>query len=214
MAISLVPHASSVGSGEVPRGSSHFWGFPDLQADIAYPVRRLADGDEDPLTFVCQLRCEELAPLDARGLLPHMGLLSFFAAVDEYLGMEPADAACHAGIGEWASEAFRVIWSPDLTRLETHTILDADGAPYGLPAEPITFAPAEAGAYGHKVLGRPAYDEVAEQAGAGLLNLLQLDEEERWGRRFYDCGMLHFLIREEDLRARAWERVRCYMHSF
>ena len=31
--------------------------------------------------------------------------------------------------------------------------------------------------------------------------------------RFFDCGMLNFLISPADLAARRWDGVRCYLHS-
>ena len=49
-------------------------------------------------------------------------------------------------------------------------------------------------------------DEI-RQAHPGCLSLLQIDEDDRWGLRFYDCGMYYFLIRPGDLRHRRWERA-------
>ena len=54
-------------------GQSKWWGFPDLPESLDWPsVPVNDDGDEydDPLTFICQIRCEELAHLDPEGLLP------------------------------------------------------------------------------------------------------------------------------------------------
>ena len=48
----------------------------------------------------------------------------------------------------------------------------------------------------------------------GMLSLLQVDEEDRWGLTFHDCGMLHFLIRPDDLRERRWDKTVCYLFSF
>ena len=70
-------------------GQSKWWGFPDLPEELDWPsVPVNDDGDEydDPLTFICQIRCEELAPLDPEGLLPHTGMLWFFASLDYFLG--------------------------------------------------------------------------------------------------------------------------------
>ena len=39
------------------------------------------DEYDDPLTFICQIRCSDLAALDPKGLLPHEGLLYFFGAL-------------------------------------------------------------------------------------------------------------------------------------
>ena len=45
------------------------------------------DGTESeyPLTFICQIDCEDIAPFDKEGLLPHEGMLYFFAAIDEFI---------------------------------------------------------------------------------------------------------------------------------
>ena len=44
--------------------------------------------------------------------------------------------------------------------------------------------------------------------------LLQLDESEEIGLRFYDCGTLFFLIKPEDLAARRFDDVRCVLYSY
>ena len=70
-------------------GKSKWWGAPDLPAGSPYPVVPMGDTPEDcePLTFLCQIRCEDLAEVDAEGLLPHEGMLYFFAAIDYFLGL-------------------------------------------------------------------------------------------------------------------------------
>lgn len=57
----------------------------------------------------------------------------------------------------------------------------------------------------------PFFEEVHE-AAPKYISLLQIDEDERWNLRFYDCGMLNFLIRKEDLAARRFDAVRLYFH--
>ena len=59
---------------------------------------------------------------------------------------------------------------------------------------------------GHILLGELYQDEI-RQAHPGCLSLLQIDEDDRWGLRFYDCGMYYFLVRPGDLKARRWHRV-------
>ena len=57
---------------------------------MAYPCIDVEDGDggtyPEPLTFVCQIRCKDIAGLDTDGLLPHSGMLYFFAPIDYFLG--------------------------------------------------------------------------------------------------------------------------------
>lgn len=57
----------------------------------------------------------------------------------------------------------------------------------------------------------PFFEEVNE-AAPGYISLLQIDEDERWNLRFYDCGMINFIIRKEDLAAKRFDKVRLYFH--
>ena len=80
---------------------SKWWGDPDLPADAEYPMMTVCENPdgctrivrandnvsgcetyEYPLTFICQVRCEDIAELDTENLLPHEGMLYFFAAMD------------------------------------------------------------------------------------------------------------------------------------
>ena len=56
---------------------SKWWGNPDLPEGFDVP---------DDLTFICQVRCDEIANYDEENLLPHKGMLYFFAAIDYYFG--------------------------------------------------------------------------------------------------------------------------------
>ena len=70
-------------------GHSHWWGAPDMPEGMAYPCIEVEDEDggryPEPLTFVCQIRCADIAGLDPEGLLPHKGMLYFFAPIDYFL---------------------------------------------------------------------------------------------------------------------------------
>ena len=49
-------------------GKSKWWGQPDMPENLDYPEVTIVDDDgetyEDPLTFVCQIRCADIAALD------------------------------------------------------------------------------------------------------------------------------------------------------
>ncbi len=80
---------------------------------VAWPCRRIDDGANDEeglLTFICQIRLEDIAPIDAEGQLPHKGILWFFADIDYFLGN--LDAPC-AGIGGWERGRYRVLCAED-----------------------------------------------------------------------------------------------------
>jgi len=196
-------------------GQSKWWGQPDMPEELEYPEITLVDDDgeeyQDPLTFVCQLRCEELAPLDPEGLLPHEGMLWFFAALDYFLG--DMDSPAYPGMGPWQQKYFRVLYSPKCDDLHTHSIVYDDGTPVGLPAEAITFSPCGKTDDGIRLLGDPYIEEVREEM-PGRISLLQIDEDDRWNLVFHDCGTLNFLITPDDLRHRRWEKVECYLFSF
>ena len=196
-------------------GRSKWWGEPDMPGDMEWPAAEVTDGNgerlDDLLTFVCQIRCEDLAPFDPEGLLPHEGMLWFFAALDYFLG--DMDALSYPGMGEWDKKNFKVLWSRDTNDLHTHHVTYPDGTSYCRPAEAITLETTSPYSDGIRLLGEPYFDEVREEM-PGLISLLQLDEQDCWGLMFHDCGMLNFLINGEDLRARSFEQVRCYLHSF
>lgn len=70
---------------------SKWWGDPDIPENMQYPTMEVNEDGETfdyPLTFVCQINCEDIAPFDKDGKLPHEGMLYFFAAIDDYLGYE------------------------------------------------------------------------------------------------------------------------------
>lgn len=203
---------------------------------MEHPMIEYNDGGgDDPMTLVCQIRCADLAEFDTENLLPHEGMLYFFADIDDYVGAlrrddsyddeeEPVDEEepydeeddedtwYHNGMGEWSPNAFRVIYSPTEDNLKTHRIMRSNGEPYELPAEKITFEDCDIGSLETRLLGYPFEVEV-EQEFPGYISLLQIWEEDRWRFFMYDCGILNFLILPEDLKARRFDRVRVYLHS-
>ena len=245
--VSVMPDSTSVMPDQIGHlfAKSKWWGFPDLPEDLDWPsVPVNDDGDEydDPLTFICQIRCDELAAYDPEELLPHEGMLYFFAALDYFLGN--LDAAAAPGLGEWEAPYFKVLYSPSVENLHTHSLLYDDGSPACLPEEAIHFSLGSGalearlatathgltqktspdlngpGIKGNidihdsetRLLGKPFFEEV-ESEMPGMISLLQIDENDDWGLRFFDCGMLNFLISPEDLAARRWNQVKVYLHS-
>ncbi len=199
-------------SDDVLYAQSKWWGFPDLPDDLDWPTVEASDEGEtfeDPLTFICQIRCEELAELDPEGLLPHEGMLYFFAALDYFLG--DLDAFTAPGMGEWPAECFRVLYSPVCEGLNTHTLMYDEDTPAALAPESISFKTPDRESY-TGLLGEPYLEETRE-AMPGLISLLQIDENDEWGLRFFDCGMLNFMIKPADLKARRFDKVRVWLYS-
>lgn len=194
---------------------SKWWGEPDMPEELDWPATTVTDEDgetyDDPLTFVCQIRCADIAPLDPDGLLPHEGMLYFFAALDYFLG--DLDTPVYPGMGEWKNKYFQVLYSPTLDQLHTHHLNYPDGTQATMPAEAISFKKGTKDDDGLRLLGFPYIEDVREEM-KGWLSLLQLDGSDRWGLTFHDSGTLNFLITPDDLRQRRWDRTKCYLFSF
>lgn len=195
-------------------GCSKWWGAPDLPAGSPYPVAHCSDdGDEwdEPLTFLCQIRCEDIAELDPDGLLPHQGMLYFFAAVDYFTGL---NCPLYTPIGEWPSENVRVMYSPSCEGLEPYEMYwDEDGTSVFQPAERLRFETCGVCDDGFKLLGRPYISEINEEYDEDFVSLLQIDENDDWSLRFYDCGMLFLLLRKSQLLERDWHSVVGCLYS-
>ena len=211
-------------SEDVLYGESKWWGFPDLPDGLDWPTVQAEDEGEvfdDPLTFICQIKCADLAPFDPEGLLPHEGMLYFFAALDYFLG--DLDAFTTPGMGEWSSEYFRVLYSPSCENLNTHTLMYDEDTPAAPAPEAIRFwMPDHVGHDGvtpdsdresYTWLLGEAFAEETREALPGYVSLLQIDENDDWGLRFFDCGMLNFMIKPTDLAARRFEKVRAWLYS-
>ena len=166
----------------------YWWGFAALPDGAAYPCR----GEDNPLTPVCQFGYGE-------------GMVSVFADLDYFFGDTEADGG---HLGEWDRAFFRVLYTDDLSHLHEHEIRYPDGT----SAVP---EPRKLTAYPSLVLSKPTcwQDELAQDY-PGYEVLVQLEEDEDIGLRFYDCGTLFFLIKPEDLAAKRFDRVRCVLYSF
>ena len=168
------------------RGRSHWWGAPDLPEGMAYPCIDVEDEDggtyPEPLTFVCQIRCPDIAELDPEGLLPHRGMLYFFAPIDYFLGDDESPLDYH--------DSPAVLYTEQEDGLRPYELCwEGTDESVFRPAEEMLFSKAESPrGDGHILLGEPYQDEIS-QAHPGCLSLLQIDEDDRWGLRFYDCGM-------------------------
>lgn len=190
-------------------GQSKWWGAPDLPKDWNYPEMLDENGEAIPLLFLCQIKCADLAKFDKKNLLPHEGMLYFFAAVEEYLDDYEFGFECpfFNHYGEWDQRAFKVLYSPTTDDLEPLEVTWDDESIH-LEEEAIIFSSKDDSSF--YLLGAPEDPEVLEQC-PGYVNLLQVEEEERWSLRFVDCGMLNFLIDPEDLKNRNFDNVLAYL---
>ena len=163
----------------------HLWGFAQLPDAIPYPYH----GEDNPMTLVCQSRLDE-------------GIVYIFADLDYFFGDLEAESG---SMGEWSRDFFRVVYTPADVPLQIHEIRYPDGTPAVPDEKPIGEA-----------LLHPAtcWTDELDQDFPGYQVLLQVDEEDEIGLRFYDCGSLFFLIRPEDLQAKRFEHVRCALYSY
>ena len=185
--------------------SSKWWGDPDMPADMEYPFT-----EDYPLTFICQIACEDIAPYDPEGLLPHEGMFYVFGAVDEYAGYE---SPVHNGIGLWPRKQIVVKYTKSINfeTFRSAIFEDEDGNPVTEPALKMTFEPCDDGEECTKLLGRPFFGEVHQEL-PGHVNFLQIDSGTA-GLQFYDEGQLNLLYSEADFLKAKWHLVKGYLSS-
>lgn len=193
--------------------SSKWWGDPDLPADMEYPVVQVTEDGESfdyPLTFVCQIDCEDIAPLDPEGKLPHQGMFYVFAAIDEYLDY---DAPYHNGPGEWARKMVVVKYTKAINfeTFRSAILVDDEDRPLTQPALKMTFEACEEDADCTRLLGIGP-ESLPAGSGDGLENFLQIVSGTA-GLHFPDNGVLKLLYRQSDLAAGKWKLVHAHMAS-
>lgn len=193
---------------------SKWFGDPDMPENMQYPTVEVTEEGETydyPLTFICQINCEDIAPYDKEGRLPHEGMLYFFAALDEWLGYE---SATHNGLGEWPKGEFVVKYAKSINfeTFQSCILVDDEDQPLTDPEMEIVFSECDDAADGIKLLGVPFFEDVRQQY-PDMLNLLQLDENDEIGLRFYDGGNLNLLMKEYDLKFGNWKRGKAFLHS-
>ena len=195
--------------------ASKWWGDPDFPEHMEYPTVKVTDEDGEtfnyPLTFICQINCEDIASLDPDNLLPHEGMLYFFGAIDEYLGYE---SMTHNGMGEWPKGEFVVKYAKSINfeTFQSCILVDDDDQPLTEPEMEMEFFRCEDNSMTSRLLGVPCYEDVRNEY-PGYVSLLHMEENEELGIRFYDCGTLDTLIKESDLKFGNWKKTKTYLHS-
>ena len=194
---------------------SKWWGDPDFPEQMEYPTVKVKDEDGEtidyPLTFICQINCEDISKYDKEGKLPHEGMLYFFGAIDEYLGYE---TYTHNGIGEWPKGQFIVKYAKNINfeTFQSCILVDDEDQPLTEPEMEMEFFECEEDAQGFKLLGIPFFEDV-RQNYPEYINLLQLEDEDEIGLRFYDCGSLNVMIKESDLKFGNWKKTKAHLQS-
>lgn len=191
---------------------SKWWGDPDMPENMQYPtVQATEDGEtfDYPLTFICQINCEDIAPYDKEHILPHEGMLYFFGAIDEWLGYESPTGN---GTGEWPKGHFVVKYAKTINfeTFQTCMLVDDEDQQLTDRELEIVFSECEDDADGLKLLGCPSNRETAD-ACPDLLNLLQLTGESVSGLAFPDGMTLNLMMKDSDLGYGNWKKTKAYL---
>lgn len=195
--------------------SSKWWGDPDFPEHMEYPTVKVTDEDGEsfdyPLTFICQINCEDIAPYDEEGMLPHEGMLYFFGAIDEYLGY---GSYTHNGRGEWPKGEFVVKYARNINfeTFQSCILVDDDDRQLTEPEMEMEFYRCEDDVMGFRLLGLPYYDDV-KNGYPEHVSLLQLVEDDELNMKFHDCGTLNVMMKMSDLRFGNWKKARACLHS-
>lgn len=200
----------------MPENASHFWGNPALPKDMAYPTYVDEQGEEYPYTFICQLNMADVAPYDVDNLLPHEGLLLFFAKIDNYLGHFEQPAEIGGAVS--SREDVRVIYIQETDNLREVVLIDDDDEEIAPEALRVSFSlniPAHTDET--LLLAQPTHREWEnwDNPCEDWMILLQVDsfDGDDFDLNFMDCGVLDFLISPSALRSRDFSNVRAIVLS-
>jgi len=170
-----------------------WWGDPDMQPDMEYPMMDTPEG-KYPLTFICQVDCEEAAKLDPSGLLPAEGMLYFFAAIDGLIGY---DSPLPLEKGEWPKGTALVKYAKNVN-FETFNscmMVDEEGESLADKAMLATLSECAEDFPGIRMLG--------DSGEEGVVNLLQI--------AFDPENTLSIVIKESDLKFGNWKKVKAIL---
>ena len=191
---------------------SKWWGDPDMPENMQYPTVEVTEDGETfdyPLTFICQINCEDIAPYDKEGKLPHEGMLYFFGAIDEWLGYE---SPTKQGAGEWPKGHISIKYAKTINfeTFQTCMLVDDDEQQLTERELEIVFSECEDEAEGIKLLGKPSKENVRNEY-PDLGNLLQLASDAASGIEFPEGVTLNILMKDSDLGYGNWKRNKAYL---
>ena len=192
---------------------SKWWGDPDFPEHMEYPTVKVKDEEGEtldyPLTFICQINCEDIAQFDPEGKLPHEGMLYFFGAIDGYLGYE---TYTDNGPGEWPKGQFIVKYAKNINfeTFQSCLLVDDDDQPLTEPEMEMEFFACDDDANISRILGSPSGDEVKRNY-QDHISLLHLVNNEEISLNFGENGILQTLMKDSDLRFQNWKRALTHL---
>ena len=185
---------------------SKWWGDPDMPENMQYPVIEVTeDGEtyEYPLTFVCQINCEDIAALDKENRLPHEGMLYFFAAIDKWVGY---DSPTQNGAGEWSKGHFVVKYAKTINfeTFQSCMLVDDEDQTLTEHEMEIVFSECADDEKCIKLLGQPSSQEIADRY-PDMMNFLQIVRAENLPLEFE--GELNLMMKPSDMGYGNWKKV-------
>ena len=192
--------------------ASKLWGDPDMPPQMQYPVIEVTEEGETydyPLTFICQINCEDIAPFDTEGLLPHEGMLYFFAAMDKWLGYDsPADL----NPGEWPKGAAVVKYAKEINfeTFQSSILVDDDDQSLTEPEMELSFEICPDDESCTRLLGQLPDKDTCERYPQHM-SLLQLVSDNSIGTDFGEDGFLDIFIKDSDLKFGNWKRSKAFL---
>ena len=189
---------------------SKWWGDPDMPENMQYPTIEVTEDGETfdyPLTFVCQINCEDIAALDPENKLPHEGMLYFFAALDKWIGY---DSPTQNDLGEWSKGHFVVKYAKAINFETFQSCMLVDDEDQALTEREleIVFSECADDEKCIKLLGAPS-DPAVAQKYSDLLNLLQIVRSENLDVEF--DGELNLLMKPSDLNYGNWKKTIAHL---
>ena len=186
---------------------SKWWGDPDMPENMQYPTMEVTEDGETydyPLTFICQINCEDIAPFDKENRLPHEGMLYFFAAVDDYIGYE---SPVHNPAGEWPKGRVMLKYAKTINfeTFQTCMLVGDEDEQLTENELEIVFSGCEDEAEGIKMLSNDLPDGYPDH-----INLLKLVSDSVSGLDF-GSGRLDFVIKNSDLGFGNWKKTKAVL---
>ena len=186
---------------------SKWWGDPDMPENMQYPTMEVTEDGETydyPLTFICQINCEDISPFDKENRLPHEGMLYFFAAVDDYIGYE---SPVHNPAGEWPKGRVMLKYAKTINfeTFQTCMLVGDEDEQLTETELEIVFSECEDEDEGIKMLSNDIPGGYPDH-----INLLKLVSDSASGLDF-GSGRLDFLIKNSDLGFGNWKKTKAVL---
>ena len=184
---------------------SKWWGDPDMPENMQYPTMEVTEEGEKfdyPLTFVCQINCEDIAPYDKENKLPHEGMLYFFAAIDDYIGYE---SPVQNPDGEWPKGRISVKYAKSINfeTFQTCMLVGDEDEQLTEPELEIVFSECGDDEPGIKML---CNDSIQPDH----LTLMQMVSDTVSGLNLQD-KKISFIMKDSDLKFGNWKRAKAIL---